>query len=230
MKQKNQSIDNKPPEQENEVVVQFPTDEYASRLDLVLQELTANLDLGTADTPNKAQIISMVRELFFSIRNRSSPSEVVEKVDSLLAIVGDIDRATQDLLDGAKAQLEEFEEGYSMVEKNLLPRIAKELESRQLKREEVSATQEDLENQRESLYEELRISTQLIENEACPSVQVEEIHRRKIERDIEGLTTTINDLVQSIAENDKTSAQLKNYSQAIRLIEQGLPDSLFLSK
>jgi hypothetical protein len=216
-----------------ENIVVFPADKTVEALSILENEIRANIELGIADSEGKTMILSALLKSIQSVSLRKNSAELTSSVDELLKVIGDLDRATNDLLEGAKEQINEFSELFTtqkIFDEISFEKIELELARRDREREKASTIQEALENKRESLSEEINVRSRLIESGVCEKPQSIRNEKRKLEQELASVSKTINRIIEVISENDRNTTLLVNYREAIKLIKKGLPDGIIGQK
>ena len=197
------------------------------------EELRTHLQLGTADTEGKKSILLSLFLVVQNIGLGQTSKELSQSIDMLLETLTELDRAANDLVAGAEAQvaelvaeLEKIQERKQAMPALSLAEITAELKRREEMRERISSIQEGLENERDSMSEQVRTFDQLLQHNASGDPKITKMRKGQLERGVEDLNETIQGIVEGLADNEKKCQILRDYEYAVRLVGDGLPEGI----
>lgn len=200
-----------------------PLDAEQSR-NYVAGEFQSYMDLKIFDSLEKMRIGKRVLELINALSGGHSRTGLSTSVDTLVHAIDQSERAAEQAIQAAHAEAESLSERVAQLENTRatppipLATIEKELARRAAERARVVGIQEQLENERDELLEEVerqkggRSDTKVLESK------------------IQSLTVTIDSIVANVAENDREVIRLKTYQQAVRTVAEGIGAELIGKK
>ncbi|OHA18003.1 MAG: hypothetical protein A2836_01755 [Candidatus Taylorbacteria bacterium RIFCSPHIGHO2_01_FULL_45_63] len=192
-------------------------------LDHCVSALELYLDTGEANTDGKILLSNTLLTLLRGVRSGESVSKLGVAVDNVFKTITELDEAAADLVAGAEAQAAEF--AVMLPKTNVsIEEIEVELRRREEVRVKVSSIQEQLEDRREFLVDEIDKLGQIVQFDIASDEQKKQ--KKDHENELASLSVTIREMVVGASQNDREVAQLIAYREAIELVHGGLPQGV----
>lgn len=207
------------------ILTQETVREISRAVEFVRGELQTHLELGV-DSNAKILMTETVIELLGTLESGASKTVLAQAVEKVLDIIGVLDQAAENLLDGSRREIEELlktreqtDDSPQSIPDGLLSKIEHEVKRRREWNEIAREVQEGLEDERDKKKDRLGVLSNLLHFNAADNLTNTRREKTQLEATIEGTGRTVTRMIDDIARNEKAITTLLSYKQAIETLK-----------
>lgn len=219
-------------------VVELPPVSHMSALQFIEEALQLHLDeLQHSEAEGEAMILKEMLKLIQSIHEGAGNDVLGARVDALHETVDGLVKASNDLVEGAQAQVLEYADEFKKQAEGCSTQakckhvtisvISDEISRRMVAVEESSHIQEELEDQRAELTQEIENIEEIIRHSDDTGVKEQQKTKIELVRQMQKLDARIKTLLQARDVNEQTIGKLKRYDEAMKILKKGLEPEIF---